>query len=148
MGAFSITQSWRAGGLGLGQICLRNDMVLLVRRRGTKWRFSSGPLGTGEEPIVAAARELWKELSLHCPGLKAVGTIKVGNVLHYIFTTDLLESCSAVLGRDIIACKWVGWDELGSTMLKPTAAALLSRDLTALVHHGEMSVSRVSSIGF
>jgi len=115
-------------------ICSRNDKVLLVRRKGAKWKFPSGVLATGEAPIVAAARELWKALALHCTGLKAVGTVEVGNVLHHIFRADLHDSCSAALGRGIVACKWICWEDLSSTMLKPTAAALLSRDLQELVH--------------
>lgn len=58
-------------------ICSRNDKVLLVRRKGAKWKFPSGLLATGEAPIVAAARELWKALALHCSGLNPVGTVEV-----------------------------------------------------------------------
>ena len=116
-------------------ICLRNDKVLLVRRKGAKWKFPSGVLATGEAPIVAAARELWKALALHCSGLNAVGTVEVGNVLHHIFTTDVPDGCCVALGRGIVDCKWICWEDLSSTMLKPTAAALLSRDLQELVHH-------------
>ena len=116
-------------------ICSRNDKVLLVRRKGAKWKFPSGVLATGEAPIVAAARELWKGLALHCTSLNAVGTVEVGNVLHHIFTTDVPDGCCVALGRGIVDCKWICWEDLSSTMLKPTAAALLSRDLQELVHH-------------
>lgn len=119
-------------------ICTRNDQVLLVRRKGAKWKFPNGLLERGEAPTVAAARELWKALSLHCSGLHLVGTVEVGNVLHHIFTTDFTDGCSVVLGRGIVACKWIGWEELGSTMLKPTAAALLSRGLPQLIHLDEV----------
>jgi len=118
-------------------ICTRNDQVLLVRRKGAKWKFPNGLLERGEAPTVAAARELWKALSLHCSGLHHLGTIEVGNVVHHIFTTDFADGCSVALGRGIVACKWISWEDLSSTMLKPTAAALLSRDLSALVHHYE-----------
>ncbi|WP_281690917.1 NUDIX domain-containing protein [Pseudomonas sp. PARCl1] len=126
-------------------ICSRNDQVLLVRRRGAKWKFPSGLLATGEAPIVAAARELWKALSMHCSHLNAVGTIEVGSVLHHIFTTDFADGCSVSLGRGIVECKWIGWEDMSSTMLKPTAAALLSRDLSALVHRDEPSASELAS---
>jgi len=115
-------------------ICSRNDQVLLVRRKGSKWKFPNGLLERGEAPTVAAARGLWKALSLHCSGLHHVGTIEVGNVLHHIFTTDFADGCSVALRRGIVACKWIGWEELSSTMLKPTAAALLSRGLRQLIH--------------
>ncbi|WP_145254387.1 NUDIX domain-containing protein [Pseudomonas sp. DE0157] len=107
-------------------ICSRNDRVLLVRRKGARWKLPSGLIAPGEAPIVAAARELWKALALHSTGLKAVGIVEVGNVLHHIFTTDLPDGCSIALGRGIVACKWICWEELRPTMLKPTAAALLS----------------------
>ncbi|MFJ4067272.1 NUDIX domain-containing protein [Pseudomonas sp. NPDC089996] len=116
-------------------LCSRNDKVLLVRRKGAKWRFPGGQIASGEAPVVAAARELWNELSLHCPGLNAVGTLEVGNVFHHIYMTVLPDNCCFALGKGIIACKWVCWDELSATMLKPTAAALFARDLPGLVHN-------------
>ncbi|WP_201198855.1 NUDIX domain-containing protein [Pseudomonas sp. S37] len=126
-------------------MCSRNDQVLLVRRKGAKWKFPSGLLATGEAPIVAAARELWKALSLHCSRLNAVGTLEVGRVLHHIFTTDFADGCSVSLGRGIVECKWVGWEDLSSAMLKPTAAALLSRDLSALVRRNDPAASELAS---
>lgn len=87
-------------------ICSRNDKILLVRRKGSKWKFPSGVLATGEAPIVAAARELWKALALHCSGLNPVGTVEVGNVLHHILrltyqtvaASRLAEASSPVSG--------------------------------------------------
>ncbi|ESW39066.1 MULTISPECIES: NUDIX domain-containing protein [Pseudomonas] len=122
-------------------ICSRNDQVLLIRRKGAKWKFPSGLLVTGEAPIVTAAREIWGALALHCTGLNAVGTVEVGNVIHHIFTTDLPDGSSVVLGRGIVACKWVYWDKLRPTMLKPKAAALLSQDLQELIHQDGRSAS-------
>ncbi|PJX10894.1 NUDIX hydrolase [Pseudomonas putida] len=126
-------------------ICSRNDQVLLVRRKGAKWKFPSALLAAGESPIMAAARELWKALSLHCSRLNAVGTLEVGRVLHHIFNADLTDGCSVSLGRGIVDCKWIGWEDLSSTMLKPTAAALLSRDLSALVHRDDPAALELAS---
>lgn len=126
-------------------LCTRNDQVLLVRRKGAKWKFPGGLLETGEAPIVVAARALWHALSLHCCGLNEVGTIEVGNVLHHVFTADFAEGCSVSLGSGIAACKWVGWQDLSSTMLQPTAAALLSRDLSALAHGDQLAASQLAS---
>lgn len=92
---------------------------------------------------MAAAREIWEELAVHCPGLDAVGTVEVGNVFHHLFTTDLPEGCNVVLGAGIVACRWVGWEALSPAMLKPTAAALFSRYLAA----GEIPKGRVSEAG-
>lgn len=86
---------------------------------------------------MAAAQELWKALSWNCSRLDAVGTLEVGRVRHHIFTADLADGCSVSLGRGIVECKWIGWEDLSSTMLKPTAAALLSRDLSALVNRND-----------
>ncbi|WP_406818857.1 NUDIX domain-containing protein [Pseudomonas sp. KnCO4] len=116
-----------------------------MRRKDAKWEFPSGLLASGEAPLVAAAREIWKELSLHCPGLSAVGTFEVGNVLYHVFKTCLTEDCNVVLGRGIVACKWVDCEELTATMLKPAAAALLSRDLSALVHSDEPAASSLAA---
>lgn len=50
--------------------------------------------------------------------MNAVGTIEVGRVLHHIFITDFADGCSVSLGKGIVACKWIAWEELSSTMLK------------------------------
>jgi len=121
-------------------ICTQNDKVLLVRRKGGKWRFPSGALAAGEAPIVAAARELWSELSLHCSGLHVAGTVQVGKILHHLFSTDIPDGCRVAPGKRIEACRWVEWGQLSPTMLKPTAAALLSRDLSSLVRFDQQLV--------
>ena len=125
--------------------CSRNDKVLLVRRKGSKWKFPSGLLAPGEAPIVAAAREIWEALALHCTGLSAVGTVEVGNVIHHIFTTNVPDGSSVALGRGIVACKWICCEDLSSTMLKPTAAVLLSRNLLDLVHRDSPAASELAS---
>jgi len=121
-------------------ICTQNDKVLLVRRKGGKWKFPSGALAAGEAPIVAAARELWSELSLHCSSLHIAGTVQVGKILHHLFSTDIPDGCRVVPGKRIEACRWVAWGQLSPTMLKPTAAALLSRDLSSLVRFDQQLV--------
>jgi len=113
-------------------ICTHTDKVLLVRRKGTKWKFQSGALAAGEASIVAAARELWSEISLHCSGLHGTGTVQVGTILHHLFSTEVPDGCRVVLGKRIEACRLVEWAQLSPTMLKPTASALLSRDLSSL----------------
>jgi len=113
-------------------ICTHNDKVLLVRRKCAKWKFPSGALAAGEAPIVAAARELWSELSLHCSGLHGTGTVQVGKILHHLFSTEVPDGCRVVLGKRIEACRWVEWAQLSPTMFNPTAAALLSKDLSSL----------------
>lgn len=79
-------------------ICTEMTRFFLFAGRVPNGSFQTVCL-RGEAPTVAAARELWKALSLHCSGLHLVGIIEIGNVLHHIFTTDFADGCSVALGR-------------------------------------------------
>lgn len=113
-------------------ICLRSGMVLLVRRKGGKWNFPGGAIQTGESPQHAAARELTEETGLRCQCLLELCTLKVGNTFHHIFTACLDDRDRPAPSHEIAACKWVPRSGLSRTLLKPTAAALLSKQLPAL----------------
>ncbi len=113
-------------------ICLRSGKVLLVRKKGGKWNFPGGAIESGEHPVDAAARELKEETRIRSLGLLPLCTLEVDGVLHHIFTTHLGDYADAVADNEIVACKWVRRDQLTATLLTPTAAALMSRQLPAL----------------
>lgn len=113
-------------------ICLRSGRVLLVRKKGGKWNFPGGAIEAGEQPVQAAARELKEETRIRNLGLLQLCTLEVDGVLHHIFTTHLDEGADAVADNEIVACKWVRREQLNGTLLTPTAAALMNRQLPAL----------------
>ena len=113
-------------------ICLRSGKILLVRKKGGKWNFPGGAIESGEHPIDAAARELKEETRIRSLGLLQLCTLEVDGVVHHIFTTHLGDYADAVADNEIVACKWVRRDQLTATLLTPTAAALMNRQLPAL----------------
>lgn len=114
-------------------ICLRSGKVLLVRKKGGKWNFPGGVIETGETPIAAAARELREETSIEGHGLLSLCTLKVGTTVHHIFTTHFHDDEKPVASNEIVACRWVPRNKLSPSMLKATAAGLISTQLPALL---------------
>ncbi|QCI11791.1 NUDIX domain-containing protein [Pseudomonas putida] len=114
-------------------ICLRSGKVLLVRKKGGKWNFPGGAIESGETPVAAAARELREETSIEGHGLLSLCTLKVGSTLHHIFTTYFHDDEKPVASNEIVACRWVPRDKLSPSMLKATAAGLISTQLPALL---------------
>lgn len=113
-------------------ICLRSGKVLLVRKKGGKWNFPGGTIENGEQPMEAAARELQEETRLRCIGLLQLCSIEIGNVVHHLFTSQFDDYAKAVADNEIVACKWVRREQLNSTLLCPTATALMTRQVPAL----------------
>lgn len=116
-------------------LCWHDGRLLLVRRKGGKWNFPGGALVSGEGPGQAAARELVEETGLRSHGLLPLCTLQAGDILHHVFSTQLLNGDRAAPDNEIAACKWVTREQLGHLPLKRTAAALLARELPALLMH-------------
>ncbi|EPJ8753180.1 TPA: NUDIX domain-containing protein [Pseudomonas putida] len=113
-------------------ICLRSGRVLLVRKKGGKWNFPGGLIEPGESPHAAAARELREETSIEGHGLLSLCSIRVGSVVHHIFTTRFHENEKPVADHEIVACKWVLREKLTPELLNSAAAGLLATRLPAL----------------
>lgn len=113
-------------------ICLRSGKILLVRKKGGKWNFPGGTIEDGEQPIQAAVRELREETRLCCNGLLPLCILEIGNIVHHVFTTQFDDCSQAVANNEIVACKWVRRNQLNATLLTPSAAALMTRQLPAL----------------
>lgn len=113
-------------------ICLRSGKVLLVRKKGGRWNFPGGSIEPGETPHNAAARELREETSIEGHGLLSLCSIRVGSVVHHIFTTRFHENDKPVADHEIVACKWVPREKLTPDLLNSAAAGLLATRLPAL----------------
>ncbi|MCE0881768.1 MULTISPECIES: NUDIX domain-containing protein [Pseudomonas] len=113
-------------------ICLRSGKVLLVRKKGGKWNFPGGSIEPGESPHTAAARELREETSIEGHGLLSLCSIRVGSVVHHIFTTRFHDNEKAVADNEIVACRWVPRSEIRPAMLSTAAAELMAMQLPAL----------------
>ena len=60
-------------------------------------------------------------------------TLRAGDIVHHIFTMQIDERDHPEPQNEIVACKWVQRDKLAPSLLKPAAAALLARELPALI---------------
>ncbi|MFJ4444665.1 NUDIX hydrolase [Pseudomonas sp. NPDC089422] len=114
-------------------ICLKGGKILLVRKRSGKWNFPGGAIEAGETAIEAAARELREETSIAGHSLLSLCTVRVGNTVHHVFTTQLHDDVKPVACNEITACKWVPRNKLDSSLLKTTAAGLIETQLPALI---------------
>ena len=114
-------------------LCFLGARVLLVRRKSRTWNFPGGGLKPHEAPLNAAIRELQEETGICRERLVPLCTLRAGDIVHHIFTMQIDERDHPEPQNEIVACKWVQRDKLAPSLLKPAAAALLARELPALI---------------
>jgi ADP-ribose pyrophosphatase YjhB (NUDIX family) len=68
---------------GVKAVVIHEDRVLLVRRADNgKWTLPAGILEPGEEPAVAAVREVFEETAVHCAITRLVGVATTDEALY------------------------------------------------------------------
>jgi 8-oxo-dGTP diphosphatase len=87
-------------------ICRRDDQVLYVRKKKSKWALPGGKIEQGETPHQAAIRELCEETGLVDQNLVFLAELEKDNVLHHIFLAVLATSAEPSPQNEIAACKW------------------------------------------
>jgi 8-oxo-dGTP diphosphatase len=102
----------------------RGDEVLLIQRGKTWgrgfWSLPGGSIEVGEEPRVAAERELLEETGIVAGLAHHVGDFELkGPDVDYVIScwTGMFEGGEAVAMTDAIGVAWVRMDELGSLRL-------------------------------
>lgn len=90
-------------------ICRKDDRVLYVRKRNSKWSLPGGKIEPDETPVEAAARELEEETGLVTDDLVYLARFEKDDTVHYIFITALQSGEKASPKNEISACKWGHW---------------------------------------
>src|ERR1700761_1264593 len=102
-------------------VVLRNDQVLLVRRRNAPdaglWGFPGGKINRGESITAAATREIHEETAITTEAVKIFSAVDVldadeaGNLLHHFVLIAVLCRWIAgepLAGDDALDARW--WD--------------------------------------
>lgn len=87
-------------------ICRKDDRVLYVRKRKSKWALPGGKIESGETPAEAAARELEEETGLIADDLTYLARFEKDGTVHFVFIFTLQYGEKPSPKNEIAACKW------------------------------------------
>lgn len=125
--------SLRQPRVGVGVLVLRDQRVLLGRRRGAHgadtWAPPGGHLEFGESIEACAARELEEETGLlarDITGGPHINTVFAAEALHYLTVFAIAHSA---IGEPVVrepgkcaAWQWFAWDNLPAPLFEPLRA--------------------------
>lgn len=108
---------------GVKAVVIRQGSVLLVRRADNRrWTLPAGILEPGEEPAVAAVREVFEETAVHCSITRLVGVATTDEAVYpngdraqyldIILAGDYLGGEAQVNDDENLEVGWFGLDEL------------------------------------
>ena len=108
---------------GVKAVVIREGSVLLVRRADNgRWTLPAGILEPGEEPAVAAVREVFEETAVHCSITRLVGVATTDEAVYpngdraqyldIILAGDYLGGEAQVNDDENLEVGWFGLDEL------------------------------------
>lgn len=87
-------------------LCFRDDRILLVARKRSRWALPGGRIRRGEEPRDGASRELEEETTLVANELTYLFQFNGFNTRHYVFFVDIEDHATARASNEIAKCKW------------------------------------------
>lgn len=106
---------------GVKAVVIHEDRVLLVRRADNgRWTLPAGILEPGEEPAVAAVREVFEETAVHCTITRLVGVATTDRAVYP--NGDRAQYLDVILAGEFLAGDArvnddenleVGWFEIG-----------------------------------
>lgn len=118
--------------VGVSVVVVRDDTVLLGRRRGSHgagtWAFPGGKLDPGEQPHDAVARELHEETNLIAADIESIGwtnDVLADDALHLVTLHHLVRASGqpiVVESDKVQEWRWVAWNDLPQPLFAPTAA--------------------------
>lgn len=108
---------------GVKAVVIREGRVLLVRRADNgRWTLPAGILEPGEEPAVAAVREVFEETAVHCAITRLVGVATTDEALYpngdraqyldIILAGEYLGGAAMVNDDENLEVGWFGLDAL------------------------------------
>jgi len=93
-------------------LCRRDDRILLVTRRWSRWALPGGTIRRTETPFEAARRELAEEAMVVVDGLTYLFQFCGVGKRHHIFLVDLPEPYAPAPSNEIVGCAWFRPEEV------------------------------------
>ncbi|MGA4475836.1 NUDIX hydrolase [Ectopseudomonas chengduensis] len=105
----------------------RDEKILFVRKRKSKWNLPGGRVEQGESPIQAALREMKEETGLSVDQLRYVSTYQEDNVVHFLFEARPKTTQKPRPHNEIEDCRWIRAKHLGKENVREPIKSLLKR---------------------
>lgn len=132
MGAMeAITAKDKALKMRATVIFRRDEQILFVRKRNSKWNLPGGKVELGETPLEAALREMAEETGLKFDNLAYVSEYKEDSVVHFLFEAEPAAQRST--GKkprpcsEIDDCRWLTMAEMAKRNVRRPIQSLLKR---------------------
>lgn len=116
----------------------RDDRILFVRKRKSKWNLPGGRVEAHETPLQAALREMAEETGVTLEQLSYISQYEEDKVIHYLFETAVAVQQEPRPCNEIADCRWFTVQQLSKREVNGSIKALLKR-------FGTMAASRDAS---
>ncbi|MDZ4194611.1 MAG: NUDIX domain-containing protein [Pseudomonas sp.] len=105
----------------------RDEKILFVRKRKSKWNLPGGRVEQGESPIQAALREMKEETGLAVEQLRYVSQYQENRVVHFLFEARLKTSQKPRPHNEIEDCRWISAKHLGKQNVREPIKSLIKQ---------------------
>ncbi|WP_213879314.1 NUDIX domain-containing protein [Pseudomonas sp. dw_358] len=105
----------------------RDDQILFVRKRKSKWNLPGGRVEPDETPMQAAVREMAEETGVALDQLEYVSEYVEDRVIHYLFESRLPARQKPRPCNEIADCRWFNAREMDKRNVLGSIRALLKR---------------------
>lgn len=103
----------------------RDEQILFVRKRKSKWNLPGGRVEKGETPMAAALREMAEETGLAFDQLAYVSAYTENAVIHFLFEARLTHPRKPKPCNEIDDCRWFAAKDLNKHSVNGSILSLL-----------------------